>query len=241
MKILLALLALTTLSFSTASIAKDFTDKQKAEIQAMFKEYLLNNGQDVIQSVETFQNKKEEASRQEGEERAKIFLSTLSDDMPMTGNKDGDITLVEFFDYNCGYCRRALEELQKVLDKDDNLKVVFFDMPILGPSSMEVSKWSLAAHKQGKYFEYHQALLNHNGQKDEATLEKITKETGLDVEQLKKDKDDATIARTLEKNVEQAQNMNIRGTPGFIIAGKVYPGYMPASRIESIIAEARKK
>ena len=115
------------------------------------------------------------------------------------------------------------------------------DMPILGPSSLEVSKWSLAAQKQGKYFEYHQALLEHNGQKDEATFEKLAKDVGLDVKQLKKDKDDAAIEEMINKQIQQAQELGIRGTPGFIINGEVFPGYMPAAQIQEILATARNK
>lgn len=228
-------------SLSSPNAAEGFSDAQKAELQIMFKEYILNNGETVIESVEGYQANQEEESRKAASQKAKSFIGDIAGkNLPMTGNKNGDITLVEFFDYNCGYCRRALDELEKVLEKDDKLKVVFFDMPILGPSSLEVSKWSLAAQKQGKYFEYHKALLNHNGQKTETALEKLAKDAGLDIEQLKKDKDSDEIATTLKNNVEQAQSIGIRGTPGFIINGEVFPGYMPASRIMEIIKDARK-
>ena len=241
MKKLIALFTLTFIMLSSASYAEEFSKAQKAEIQKMFKEYILNNGETIIESVESYQVKKEEESRKQSDKKAASFMKEIEDNknLPMTGNADGDITLLEFFDYNCGYCRRALEEINKVLEKDDQLKVIFLDMPILGASSMDVSKWSLAAHEQGKYFEYHQALLNHNGQKTNKVIEDLAKKVGLDFEQLKKDKNSKEIADTLNKNVTQAQEMGIRGTPGFIIDGKVYPGYMPAARIEQIIKDAR--
>ena len=112
-------------------------------------------------------------------------------------------------------------------------------MPILGPASLDASKWSLAAHEQDKYFEFHQALLEHKGQKTENVYKKIASDLELDFEKLKKDKDSAEIEKTLKNNVEQAQAMNIRGTPGFIINDKIYPGYMPASRIEEILKDER--
>jgi len=238
----LSILVLTLFVIPSAQ-AQDFTDAQKDQIQKMFKEYLMENGELIIESVDKYQTKEAEETRKSSEVKAKAFLGQIEKqgNYPMTGNKDGDITLVEFFDYNCGYCRRALEELIIVLEKDKNLNVVFLDMPILGPASLEASKWSLAAHKQDKYFEFHSALLNHNGQKDEAAMEKIAKNLSLDLKKLKADKDSKEIADLLSENVKQAQEMNVRGTPGFIIDGQVFPGYMPSDRIFEILADIRKQ
>lgn len=223
--------------------AQDFTDAQKKQINQMIKNYITNNGDTILEGVNKYQAKLQEQDRKEAEENAKTFLDSLKNrtDLPMAGNPDGDITMVEFFDYNCGYCRKALEEIKTVLKDDKNLKVIFMDMPILGPSSMEAAKWSLAANKQGKYFEYHQAIMNHNGPKNDESLEKLAKKIGLDIKKLKKDKDSDGIAETLNNNVAQAQTIGIRGTPGFIIAGEVSPGFIPASRIKNIIEEARNK
>lgn len=221
--------------------AQEFSDKQTAEINKLIEAYLIENGETVIKSVEAYQNKQDEEARKNSEIKAKEFLTDLNkkDSFPMAGNPKGDVTIVEFFDYNCGYCTRALEELVTVIDKDKNLKVIFFDMPILGPNSLEASKWSMAAHKQGKYFEFHQKVMKHQGQKDEKVMEKIAKDIGLDLDKLMKDKDSKEVADLLQNNVQQAQAMNIRGTPGFIIDGQIFPGYMPADRILEIIEEAR--
>ena len=239
----LTLLTLTLFfsPFTQMAQAQDFTAAQKEQINEIIKNYILDNGETIINSVENFQTAEEEKAAAEANSKAKEFTATLSkSDRPRAGNPKGDITLVEFFDYNCGYCRKALEELVVVLEKDKNVNVIFFDMPILGPASMEASQWSLAAHKQDKYFEYHQALLEHNGQKDKKTLEKIAKEIGLDVDKMKKDKDSREVVETLVDNLSKAQGMNVRGTPGFIINGEIYPGYMPADRILDIIKEQRK-
>ena len=237
----LSILAVLSAMPTTAK-AQKFNDAQKVEIKKMFDEYLLNSGETILKSVNQYQAELETKDRAEASVKAKEFLSNLDDtNLPMAGNPDGDVTMVEFFDYNCGYCRKALTEIQTVLKDDKNLKVIFMDMPVLGPSSVEVAKWSLAAQKQGKYFEYHQALLEHNGQKNESTLEKIAKDVGLDVKKLKKDKDDGALEKQIEEQVKQAQALGIRGTPGFIINGDVTPGYIPAARIKKIIADARKK
>ena len=222
--------------------AQSFTDEQKAEIKKMFDEYLENSGEQVLNSVNKYQADIQEKDRLESEKKAQSFIQNLDNKMalPMAGNPKGDVTIIEFFDYNCGYCRKALEEIQVVLKEDKNLKVIFMDMPILGPPSLEAAKWSLAAHKQGKYFEYHQAVFDHNGPKDDANLERIAKDIGLDIDQMKKDKESEEISEIIQSQIKQAQDIGIRGTPGFIIGGALSPGYIPAERIKELIAEARK-
>jgi protein-disulfide isomerase len=240
---------LTTLSIlavigadTTSAKAQEFNDAQKAEIKKMFDEYLANSGEIILKSVNQYQAELEEKDRAEAGEKAKNFMSTIEGQkLPMAGNPKGDVTIVEFFDYNCGYCRKAFAEIQTVLEEDKNLKVIFMDMPILGASSVEIAKWSLAAQNQDKYFEYHKAVMNHNGEKSESTLEKIAKDVGLDVKKLKKDKASDKIAALIEDQIKQAQNLGIRGTPGFIINGELFPGYIPASEIKKALANARKK
>lgn len=229
-------------SFSVAPAkAQEFTDAQKAEIQKMFDEYLSQNGEAIINSVNTFQAKQMEEQQAAANEKAKSFMADIkkSDNNAIAGNPDGDVTVVEFFDYNCGYCRKALMEVEKLLEADKNVKVVFIDMPILGPQSMEASKWSLAATKQNKYFEYHRAIMNHSGPKDESSLMKLATEVGLDVDQLKVDKDSAEIDSIIQKNLDQAASIGIQGTPGFIIESEVARGYITADQMQEIIKKFR--
>jgi len=242
-KILITLFATTLIFFPHSVKAEEFTDAQKVELKKLFKEYLSESGGTILKSVTDYQEAVALKDAQQANEKAAEFSKTLdkSDDLPMTGNPDGDITLVEFFDYNCGYCRRALEEINKVLKDDKNLKVVFMEMPILGPPSVVAAKWALAAHEQGKYFEYHQAVMDHNGQKDEKTLEKIAKDLDLDIKQLKKDAESDEIRKIIDENIASAASLNIRGTPGFVIAGQIFPGFMQADRIRDILKQERAK
>jgi len=202
----------------------------------------MNNGEVVLDSVNKYQGELVEKEREEANKKAESFIEELKtrDDLATAGNPKGDITVVEFFDYNCGYCTRALNEIETLLESDKNVRVVFMDMPILGPPSLEASKWSLAAQNQGKYWEYHRAIMNHKGQKNVSALKKIAKDLDLDVDQLEKDKDSKKIADMLEKNIADAQALNIRGTPGFIIDGEISPGYIPVAEMKRIIANARK-
>ncbi|MEM7618651.1 MAG: DsbA family protein [Pseudomonadota bacterium] len=238
---ILTVIALLTFIAPMPAAAQEFTEDQKAQMNELFKDYLLENGELVLESVNKYQADLAAKEQEEASKKAAEFLKTLEtrDDLARAGNPEGDITIVEFFDYNCGYCTRALDALQTVLKDEDNINVIFMDMPILGPSSMEASKWSLAAQNQGKYWEYHQAIMEHKGQKDAAALEKIAKDLNLDVDQLKEDKESSEIADRLQKNIQEAETMNIRGTPGFIIEGDITPGYIPAAEIKRIIAEKR--
>lgn len=240
--LLTSLSVLAIMGATNDTKAQEFTDAQKTEIKKMFDEYLANSGEQVLESVNNYQAELEARDRAEASVKAKKFLETAeTQNLPMAGNPDGDVTMIEFFDYNCGYCRKALDEIQTVLKSDDNVKVIFMDMPILGPSSLEAAKWSLAAQAQGKYFEYHQAIMDHNGEKTPAVLEKLAKDLDLDIEKLKKDKDSADIAKQIEGQIQQARDLGINGTPGFIVAGEVFPGYIPASQIQEIITKARAK
>jgi len=233
--------ALALILMPLSASAQDFTAAQKETINAMIESYLLENGDKVLKSVNTYQENLAQKQQEAAAARAKDFLNTIEDgaEMPMAGNPDGDITVVEFFDYNCGYCRKALEEIQTVLGEDENVKIIFMDMPILGASSREASKWSLAAMKQGKYFEYHQAIMNHDGEKSEKALMDLAKDVGLDIKKLKKDVTSADIEKMIERNLEQAAELNIRGTPGFIVGGQIFPGYIPAEQMLQIIEEKR--
>ncbi|MAZ75967.1 MAG: thioredoxin [Micavibrio sp.] len=240
---ILTLSAIALLNFSTPSQAQSFNEEQKAELQKMFNEYLMNNGELILESVTNFQNKQLAEQQKETNEKAAGFMADIKKDssLPMTGNKDGDITVVEFFDYNCGYCRKALTEINKLLEADKNVKIVFIDMPILGPQSQVAAQWSLAAEKQGKYFEYHKEIMNLNGPKNAENLKKIAKKIGLNVKQLEKDKDSDDVKNMISANLEKARNLNIQGTPAFIIENKVARGYISADQMQKMIADIRKK
>ena len=237
-------ITLTTLGGGiSTSHAQAFTEAQRAEINRMFEDYISNNGRVLVDSVARYQAEEEETALKEQGTKAQKFLSTLKGkkDLPMTGNPKGDVTIVEFFDYNCGYCRKALTEVTKVVEADKNVRVVFVDMPILGPSSLEISKWSMAANMQGKYFEFHRAVMNKNGQKNETVLSKIAADLGLDVAKMKKDKESEAVNLALQKNLAIADEIGLRGTPAFIIAEQVIGGYVPSEQMKTIIAAARSK
>ena len=233
-------LMMAALVLPTAAKA-EMTAEQKAEVEALVKQYILDHGEILIESVNNYQKKQEEAANKESEVKAKELLVSLKDnkDVAVVGNPDGDVTVVEFFDYNCGYCKKAFEEIQSLVKDDKNVKIVLYDMPILGPESHEIAKWALASKKQGKYWEYHQALMQHLGGKDADTFKKLATEAGLDAEKLAKDKDAPEIETEIQKHLEVARNLGIQGTPGFLIDEKVFRGYIPYDAMKSSIKEIR--
>lgn len=236
--VLAALLAATAIP---ASAHAEMSADQKKEIEALVKEYILNNGDVIIESVNKYQAKQEEETNKKADGAAKELLEAIKADktLPGAGNPDGDVVLIEFFDFNCGWCKKAYEEIQQIIDQDKNVRVVFYDIPILGPSSTLSSRWALAAHKQNKYWEFHKALMTHEGQVDDAILEKIAKDAGLDVAKLKKDLDDPKINETLNEHVAKAKAVGIQGTPGFIINDQIFRGYIPYNAMKEAVATAR--
>ncbi|MEM9469291.1 MAG: DsbA family protein [Pseudomonadota bacterium] len=221
--------------------AETFTEEQKAELKTMLDAYLKENGELILKSVNSFQAKQLQEQQKAQAEKVKKFAADLKNDssLPIAGNPEGDITVVEFFDYNCGYCRKALEEIEKLLAEDDQVKVVLIDMPILGPQSQEASKWSVAAANQGKYFEYHRAIMNHNGPKDISALKKLAKDVGLDVKELEKDKESIPVGNMIKANLDKARELGIQGTPGFMIEDEVARGFITAEQMKSIIKDIR--
>lgn len=237
-------LVLLVVALSLPSFAKaEMTAEQKKEVEALVHDYILENGGLIMDSVTKYQAKQEEEANKESAAKAAVFLKSLKDEknLALAGNVKGDVTLVEFFDYNCGYCKKAFEEIQILVKDDKNVKIVLYDMPILGPSSLEISKWALASKKQGKYFEFHSALMLHNGEKDEATLKKIATDAGLDAEKLAKDKADPALEEEIKKHIETAQSLGFTGTPGFLINDKVFRGYIPYDVMKQTITQEREK
>ena len=142
----------------------------------------------------------------------------------ITGNPKGDVTLVEFFDYNCGYCRRAFKDLVKLLETDKNVRVVLKEFPIFGKPSEEVSRVAIAAAKQNKYFELHSALLNAQGRATKEQAFKIAEKLGLDIEKLKVDMQAPDVTKTIQETAALADKMGLQGTPFYLVGDRSIPG-----------------
>ena len=218
-----------------------FNADQVKQIEDIFGNYLQDNPKVVIDAIEKYQKMQQEEAEQSAQQSIQDNLAKLtSGDLPSVGNPDAKVTVVEFFDYNCGYCKRAVPDIQEIVKSDDDVRFVFKEMPILGPTSLTASQYALAAHKQGKYFEYHVALMDHRGTKNAAELEKLGKEVGLDVDQLKKDVASPDLQKDIQDSVTLAQEIGIRGTPAFIIDGQLFRGYLGEGGLKSEIQKAHE-
>ena len=150
-----------------------------------------------------------------------IFRSPVT---PVAGNPNGDVSVVEFFDYNCPYCRRALPDVLKLINQDGKVRLVLKELPILSDDSVAAAKLALAANKQGKYFEMHQKLFSESGRANKDKALRIAKELGLDIAQLQKDAENPDIKKALNENKELAVKLDLEGTPMFLIGDRVIGG-----------------
>ena len=189
-------------------------------------DYLTENPE-ILVEMTTELDKRQAADQAEqqglviGENADTIFRSPHSF---TAGNPDGDVSVVEFFDYNCGFCRRALPEIVKLIESDDKVRVVFKELPIFGEESEDAAKGALAAGKQGKYFEMHQKLYSETGKASKEKALKIAQEFGLDVPQFEKDMASPEVQQALDEARGLAEKLGVQGTPFYLIGDRNVPG-----------------
>jgi protein-disulfide isomerase len=162
------------------------------------------------------------------------------------GNPQGDVTLVEFFDYNCGYCKRALSDMIDLMKNDPNLRVVLKEFPVLGPGSVEAAQVAVAVWMQDKgkkYFDFHQRLLGGRGQADKARALAAAKDAGFDMARLDKDLQSDEVKQTLEENIKLAEGLGLNGTPSYVFPAEVVVGAvgLPALKGKVNIARCGKE
>ncbi len=232
------------LSQSPQSNAQDaaFSAAQKDAMGGIIKDYLMENPQVIFDAIEAHRENEEIRQQEQAANAIKDNIAKLTAaDAPAYGASaaDADVTIVEFFDYNCGYCKRVLPDIAAITKDDKKVRFVFKEMPILGPTSLSAAKWALAAKEQGKYFEYHSALMEHRGPKEEKNLEKLAEGLGLDVEKMKADANSDAIQALIDADVALARTIGINGTPAFIVGETLYPGYIGEDGMKDAVKEAR--
>ncbi len=212
-----------------------------SEFDRRVRAYLLKHPEVIVEAMQKYQDQQRadevKVARQLLKSRAKEILHDPAS--PVSGNAKGDVTLVEFFDYNCPYCRRVVPDMIKLEEGDPKLRVVYKEFPILGPNSTFAAKAALAAHRQGKYLELHRALLKIRGTVNEKSVLKSAAKLGLNIEQLKKDIADPKIAATLERNIALAGALRINGTPAFVIGQEIVPGAIGLKAMQELVRKAR--
>jgi protein-disulfide isomerase len=152
------------------------------------------------------------------------YEDLIRNDYLFLGNKNGKDIIIEFFDYNCGYCKRSFSEIMELVSENKNIKVILKELPVLGESSILASKASIASQKQDKYFEFHQELINFSGIISLSDIKKISKELGINYEQLQKDMNSDETILLINESYRLADLIGVRGTPAFIINNNLIPG-----------------
>jgi protein-disulfide isomerase len=212
-------------------------------LERHIRAYLLDHPEVIVESMNRLEARQ---AAQQGTELQAVLKARAEEvfrdaDTPVGGNPDGDVSLVEFFDYNCPYCRRMAPVMIQAEAADAQLRIVFKEFPILGPNSVFAAKAALAAHKQGKYVAFHQALMQMRTAADATRVLEVANQTGLDVERLKADMDDPTIRAAIDKNLALARVLRIDGTPGFVIGGQILRGATDLQTLQGWIRDARAR
>jgi protein-disulfide isomerase len=228
-----------------AALAQGFTDTQRGDIEVIVRNYLIAHPE-VLEEAMTELTKRQTAAEAQKHEASITENADTIFNSPRgvtLGNKDGDVTFVEFFDYNCGYCKRAMADMLDLLKNDPKLKVVLKEFPVLSDGSVEAARVAVAAHMQDptgkKYLDFHQKLLGGRGPADKARAMAAAKDAGFDLAKLEKDMATPEVKATIEENFKLAEAMGMNGTPSYVIGKQVVIGAVGLDGLKEKISNAR--
>ena len=218
-----------------------FDAVEEEAIREIVREYLLTNPEVITDSLQILRERQRLAEEQRAREAVIAFRDSLVDDpdSPVVGNPDGDVTVVEFFDYRCPYCIKVADGLHDTIKSDGNIRLVMKEFPILGPESVQVAQMALASEKQGRYEDFHFALMSVSGKVTEARALKVARKIGLDVDRLRRDMQAPEIETQLQNNYALAQALQIRGTPAFVVGENVVRGAIDMAALRRLVAGVR--
>lgn len=222
------------------AIAQTMSDD---DIKALALEAIRENPQIIMEAIAILEGQRDEAQAAAQAEFLLGQRSLLENDpnAPTVGNPEGDAVVVEFFDYNCPYCKRAAADVKALLAADSNVRVVYREWPILGEGSVFATRAALAARAQGKYDEMHEGLMEMRGRAEEASVLALARSVGLDVDQLVADMQSDAVNNHIATSEQLAQSLGFTGTPSFVIGDALVPGAVPLSELQGYIAEARSR
>jgi protein-disulfide isomerase len=213
------------------------------EFEKAIREYLLNNPEVIVEALEKYESRQHQAQQR----AAKTALTTHKNILfnhpmtPVSGAKDADVTVVEFFDYQCGFCKRVMKTVLGVLKDDPKVRIVWKEFPILGPTSEFAARAAMAAKRQGKYFDFHVQVMGARGQLSAQKILRLAAKVGIDTDRLKRDMADPEITKYLADTARLAQTLGITGTPGFVIGDRIVAGAIDRNRLQELIAAIRNQ
>lgn len=241
MRSLALLLALPLIAFSGHASAD--APLTKKDVQDIIQQEINDHPEMLVKALQSYQVKQRETQLAEmGKNLSKVQDQLKGDNSaPTIGNPKGDVTVVEFFDYHCGYCKHVTPTITKLLEEDKNIRFVFKEFPILSPDSETAAKAALAVYRiaPAKYFQFHSELMQNNGAFDDAYLGAQAQKFGISLDKLKKEMANPAVAAEIESTRAMANDLGIRGTPAFIIGGQLVPGSMEFDEIKAKIKAER--
>lgn len=225
--------------FSIAFAAGELSKEQKSQMEEVIKEYLLKNPEIIRDALQELQKKEQEAQLAEKKKLIKGKMKELTElkDDPFIGKKDGKVTVVEFFDYNCPYCRRAKPVVAKLLEEDKRVRYVFKEFPILSETSRQAAEVALAVWKVSpdKYKDFHWGLMLANKRVDEALIKEQVAKLGMKWDEIVKVSKSDEIKNKIEANIKLAQELGIDGTPSFVVGEEFFPGLVPLEELKRAV------
>jgi protein-disulfide isomerase len=239
------LLALALIAAPVSASAQSFTDTQRGDIEAIIKSYLVAHPEVLEEAMNELQKRQTAAESAKHEASiARNAEAIFNSPRGVTlGNKDGDVAFVEFFDYNCGYCKRAMADMLDLMKNDSRLKVVLKEFPVLSEGSVEAAKVAVAVRMQDptgkKYLDFHQKLLGGRGVADKARAMAAAKDAGLDTARIEKDLTSPEVKATIEENMKLAEEMGLNGTPSYVIGKQIVVGAVGLESLKEKIGIAR--
>ena len=228
------------LLLAPAALAAALTPEQKAEVEQTVREYLLKNPElmlEVMEQLEIRQKEKAVSQARQGVERHREAL--LASPHDFVSNPGGKVPIVEFFDYQCGYCKQVAPALRQVQGEGD-VRLIYKEIPILGEPSVVAAKAAIAARRQGKYVELHNALMGHRGRLSMDVVMSLADGVGVDVEQLAADMERPEVGEAIDANLELAHALGIRGTPTIIVGDTLVPGAVDFAQLRDLVEATRK-
>jgi len=231
---------------AAAPAAQNFSTDQRHEIEGIIKNYLVAHPEVMQDAMDALDKQQKKADADKARVTIKDNNSTIfnSPHQVVLGNPQGNLTMVEFFDYNCGFCKRALPDMMSLLKTDPNLKFVLKEFPVLGPGSVEAAHVAVAARMQDptgkKYIEFHQKLLGGRGPADKARALAVAKEVGFDMTRLEKDMDSDEVKTTIDEDMKLADALGVNGTPSYVVGNEVVVGAVGIDELKQKIDAERK-
>lgn len=233
------LLAIATVLLLPLYAAADTVSEER--IKELVLEAIRENPEIVFEAVRILEQEKQDAEAVAATAVLSEQRELLENDpnAPVLGNPEGDVTVVEFFDYNCPYCRNVKPHIEALLAQDPNVRLVYREWPILGEGSVFAARAALASRKQGLYEEFHWALMGMQGRAEEASVLRIAAGIGLDIAQLQRDMNAPEIAEHIQISSRLSQSLGFSGTPSFVIGDALVPGVIEVDQMADLVAQAR--